>query len=71
MGVLWSKFECREVILSSPSLFLFLFFLIGSSPFGQDLGGNLGLDDLLATSLDAGKDALAVLVKLELGDDHV
>ena len=50
----------------------FLFYLFGcSSPSRQDLGGNLGLDNLLATSLDAGKDVLAVLVKLELGDDHV
>jgi hypothetical protein len=37
----------------------------------KNLGGNLDLDDLLTASLDAGKDILTVLVKLELGDDDV
>lgn len=37
----------------------------------EDLGGSLGLDAELAADLDALKDGLTVLVKLELVDDDV
>ncbi len=46
-------------------------FFFSDPEIGFRLGGDLGLGLELAADLGAGQDVLAVLIKLELGDDDV
>jgi len=52
-------------------LLVMTFFFIPPTPPSDHSSLGLVLGGLLAAGLDAGQDVLAVLVELELGDDHV